>query len=55
VLYGDPELAEVMAYAPEQHYTGPDKKCQVFSEMNTGKWWWNRQVWFVFIALVFSC
>jgi hypothetical protein len=43
-LYGDPELADVLAYAPEEHYTGPDKKCQVFSEMNTGKWWWSRQV-----------
>ena len=44
VLYGDPELAECLAYAPEQHFTGPDKKSQIFSEMNSGRWWWTRQV-----------
>lgn len=47
-LYGDPELAEFLVYAPEEHYTGPDKKCRVFSEMNSGKWWWARQVNFYF-------
>jgi len=44
VLYGDPELAECLAYAPEQHFTGPDKKSRIFSEMNSGRWWWTRQV-----------
>ena len=43
-LYGDPELAECLVYAPEKHYTGPDKKSRVFSEMNSGRWWWTRQV-----------
>ena len=43
-LYGDPELAESLAHAPEKHYTGPDKKSRVFSEMNSGRWWWTRQV-----------
>ena len=31
-------------HAPERHYTGPDKKCRIFSKMNTGQWWWTRQV-----------
>ncbi|KAF9790566.1 hypothetical protein BJ322DRAFT_999138 [Thelephora terrestris] len=43
-LYGDPELAGLLAYVPEKHFTGPDKKTQIYSEMNTGKWWWTRQV-----------
>ncbi|KAF9787519.1 hypothetical protein BJ322DRAFT_1003262 [Thelephora terrestris] len=42
-LYGDPEIAEFLVHAPEEHYTGPDKKCRIFSEMNSGKWWWTRQ------------
>ena len=44
VLYGDPELAECLAHAPEKHYTGPDKRSRIFSEMNSGRWWWIRQV-----------
>ena len=44
VLYGDPELAECLVYTPEEHYTGPDKKSQIFSEMNSGRWWWTQQV-----------
>jgi hypothetical protein len=43
VLYGDPELTEFLAHAPEAHYTGSDRKSQIFSEMNTGRWWWTRQ------------
>ena len=43
-LYGDPELAECLVHAPEKHYTGPDKRSRVFSEMNSGRWWWTRQV-----------
>ena len=31
-------------FTPEEHYTGPDKKCRMFSEMNSGRWWWSRQV-----------
>jgi hypothetical protein len=44
VLYGDPELAKFLIHAPEKHFTGPDKNTQIYSEMNTGKWWWTRQV-----------
>ena len=43
-LYEDPELAEFLAHAPERHFTGPDKKTRIYSEMHTGKWWWTRQV-----------
>lgn len=47
VLYGNPELTPFLAHAPEKHYTSPDKKTRIYSEMNTGKWWWNLQVYFV--------
>ena len=43
-LYGDPELVEFLVHAPEKHFTGPDKKTRIYSEMHTGKWWWTRQV-----------
>ena len=44
VLYGDPELTEFLIHAPEKHFTGPDKKVRMYSEMHTGNWWWTRQV-----------
>ena len=44
VLYGDPELSKFLMNVPEKHFTGPDKKTRIYSEMNTGKWWWTRQV-----------
>ena len=47
VLYGHPELAPFLAHAPEKHYTSSNKRTQIFSEMYTGKWWWNVQVGFI--------
>jgi len=47
-LYGNPELAQFLAHAPEKHYTSSDKKTRIYSEMHTGKWWWNLQVGFIF-------
>ena len=44
VLYGNPELAPFLAHSPEKHYTAPDKKSRIYSEMHTGKWWWKVQV-----------
>ena len=43
-LYGDPELAEFLVHAPEQRYTGPDKKTRIYSEMHTGHWWSSEKV-----------
>jgi hypothetical protein len=39
-LFGDPEFAGKLAFAPEQHYTDHEKTCRVFNEMHTGNWWW---------------
>ena len=29
---------------PERHYADADQTIRVYSEMNTGKWWWCTQV-----------
>jgi hypothetical protein len=50
MLYGNPELAPFLAHAPEKHFTSVDKKTRIYSEMHTGKWWWNIQVGFVLLA-----
>ncbi|KAI0040841.1 hypothetical protein FA95DRAFT_1502225 [Auriscalpium vulgare] len=43
-LYGTPEFLSSMAFAPERHYVDEDSTKRVYSEMNTGKWWWDIQV-----------
>ncbi|KAH8997704.1 hypothetical protein EDB86DRAFT_2803420 [Lactarius hatsudake] len=42
-LYGDPEFARDLVFAPERHYTNHERKCRVYSEMHTGDWWWAVQ------------
>ncbi|KAH8990406.1 hypothetical protein EDB86DRAFT_3235371 [Lactarius hatsudake] len=42
-LYGDPEFARDLVFAPERHYTNHKQKCHVYSEMHTGDWWWAVQ------------
>ena len=43
-LYGDPEFARDLVFAPERHYTDHQCTCRVYSEMHTGDWWWSVQV-----------
>lgn len=43
-LFGDPEFADDLVFAPERHYTDSTKQIRVYSEMHTGSWWWDRQV-----------
>jgi hypothetical protein len=43
-LYGDPEFAQDLAFALEQHYTDPKHTCCIYNEMYTGDWWWSVQV-----------
>jgi hypothetical protein len=49
-LFGNPEFARDLVFAPEQHYTDSTKTCCVYDEMHTGDWWWSVQVriWFYF-------
>ena len=43
-LYGDPEFARDLVFAPERHYTDHQRTCHVYSKMHTGDWWWSVQV-----------
>ncbi|EPQ52542.1 hypothetical protein GLOTRDRAFT_79649 [Gloeophyllum trabeum ATCC 11539] len=42
-LYGDPEFAADLIFAPERHYADVDKTVRMYSDMHTGKWWWATQ------------
>src|SRR5882757_89785 len=43
-LYGDPELTPHLIFKPERHYVDEDWTTRVYSDMHTGKWWWETQV-----------
>jgi hypothetical protein len=43
-LYGDPQFMHGLAFAPERHYTSPERTCRIYNEMYTGDWWWMVQV-----------
>lgn len=43
-LYSDPQFANDLVFAPEQHYTDHGRKSRVFHEMYTCDWWWSIQV-----------
>ncbi|KAF8264338.1 hypothetical protein EI94DRAFT_1495845, partial [Lactarius quietus] len=43
-LFGDPGFAQDLIVAPEWHYTDNERTDHVYSEMNTGDWWWAVQV-----------
>jgi Plavaka transposase len=43
-LYGNPEFAPHLVFAPERHYADDDKTIRLYHEMHTGKWWWETQV-----------
>ncbi|KAG1791568.1 uncharacterized protein HD556DRAFT_1432897 [Suillus plorans] len=42
-LYGDPDFANYLAFAPERHYSDEDETIRLFHDMHTSKWWWNTQ------------
>lgn len=41
-LYGNPEFAPYLVFAPERHYSNGDR---VYHDMYTGRWWWDTQVY----------
>jgi hypothetical protein len=45
LLYGDPDFARYLTFAPERHYADDDQTVRLFHDMHTGKWWWETQVW----------
>ncbi|KAI0040234.1 hypothetical protein FA95DRAFT_1503142 [Auriscalpium vulgare] len=42
-LYGDPEFAPHLAFTPEKRFSDENRHNRVYSQMNTGKWWWRVQ------------
>ncbi|KAG1895817.1 uncharacterized protein F5891DRAFT_1130501 [Suillus fuscotomentosus] len=42
-LYGDPDFADFLVFAPEHHYADKEQTVQLFHDMHTGKWWWDTQ------------
>lgn len=43
-LFGDPQYAEDLVFAPERHYTTHERKSRLYHEMYTCDWWWTIQV-----------
>ncbi|KAI9439121.1 hypothetical protein H4582DRAFT_2056961 [Lactarius indigo] len=43
-LFGNPEFAHRLVFAPERHYADAERTCRVYNEMHTGDWWWSVQV-----------
>ncbi|KAG2153819.1 hypothetical protein DEU56DRAFT_725961 [Suillus clintonianus] len=43
-LYGDPDFADFLIFAPERHYADEDHTVWLFHDMHTGKWWWDTQM-----------
>ncbi|KAG2129636.1 hypothetical protein DEU56DRAFT_973571 [Suillus clintonianus] len=42
-LYGDPDFADFLIFAPERHYADEEQTVRLFHDMHTGKWWWDTQ------------
>ncbi|KAH9952382.1 hypothetical protein BC827DRAFT_1262644 [Russula dissimulans] len=42
-MYGNPEFAHNLVFAPERHYLNSEQTRCVYSEMHTGEWWWSVQ------------
>ena len=43
-LFGDPQYAHDLTFAPERHYTSHKRKSHLYHEMYTCDWWWKVQV-----------
>jgi hypothetical protein len=43
-LFGDPQFANELVFAPERHYTNHERKSRLYHEMYTCDWWWMIQV-----------
>jgi len=43
-LFGDPDFASHLAFAPEKHYTDETRSTRMYHDMQTGRWWWSTQV-----------
>ena len=44
-LFGDPEFAKELIFAPERHYADENRTIRVYHDMHTGNWWLTTQVY----------
>ncbi|KAI0833510.1 hypothetical protein BC628DRAFT_1308548 [Trametes gibbosa] len=42
-LYGDPEHAQYLCFAPERHYADSGNTTRLYHDLHTGEWWWSVQ------------
>lgn len=52
-LFGDPDFAPYLVFAPEKHYVDESKTMRMYHDMHTGKWWWSTQVSCLNVHLVY--
>jgi hypothetical protein len=43
-IFGDPQYAEHLVFAPERHYTNHERESRLYHEMYASDWWWEIQV-----------
>ena len=43
-LFGDPQFAKDLVFAPERHYSSHGRESRLYHEMYTSDWWWTIQV-----------
>ena len=44
LLFGDPQYAKDLVFAPERQYTSQERKSRLYHEMYVCDWWWTIQV-----------
>lgn len=53
-LFGDPDFAPHLKFAPERRYADPDHTIQIYHNMETGNWWWKTQVRLPWLVSVYT-
>lgn len=43
-LFGNPDFAPILVFAPEKHYTDELRTTRLYHDMHSGRWWWSTQV-----------
>jgi len=43
-IFGRHDFAPYLKFKPERHYVDADMTLRIYSDMHTGKWWWEVQV-----------
>lgn len=43
-IYGRHDFVPHLKFKPERHYADADRTIRIYSEVHTGRWWWEIQV-----------